>query len=198
MSTNRGILRGIGMSPPMYSMDRIQGGFIQGPYPSQPWTARQPRPTFKGTVRITAPHRPNATSSGQALLISDTAQSVNLPQIRNLLGIVDGAEVPIFTILNAGGGTIYGDTLKGVANANVGTPSAGIDGRTIPAGLFFNVGGNPARMLAGNTTPTGGALTFYTSRVGDIYWQIGGAAGARLFFCTVAGSPGTWVAATGV
>lgn len=201
---NRGLLRGRGVNPGLGFYRFATNSFIQGGYPTQPWTARLPRPSLVGPHVIHAPH--SMSSLLAALTVNDTVQAANVKggNVRPLFLITDSAGVAIAQIFNAGGAYVSGDRISAgtsVVLQPASNPTAGIDGTTLPASLFWASSGLPGiRFYAGSGTPTGGVLSFngQQSNAGDLYYNKSGAAGARLYVCTVAGSPGTWTACTGV
>lgn len=113
----------------------------------------------------------------------------------NMLQIEDHSAAPIFAVGAAGGAKVFGDKMgawNGIGSMAAqfvpwyGMQTGGSSGPTIYGGS-----GAPLPALI-----TGGLTTYSaTAHVGDYYFRTDtpAVANQRLYVCTVAGNPGTWV-----
>jgi len=201
---NRGLLRGRGGNVPLGLNGEVvrpqpagiqqsqvvpgQLGFIQGPYPTQPWTSRTPRPTVNGMV-VHAPHNPNKPG----LQVLEVAQSANVGVIRSLLGVSDAAGIPIAQVFNAGGLLVSGDKITAATGIAPGVSNqAGVDGTTIPSALFGNTGATQpyCRIYFSNGVPSGTTLPSLSPNAGDLCINQAGAV-ATSTTAVVTGPPNT-------
>jgi hypothetical protein len=202
---NRGLLRGrggnvpLGLNGEVVRPDAFAGeqqsqlvpgqlGFIQGPYPTQPWTSRTPRPTVNGMV-IHAPHNPNKPG----LQVLEVAQSANVGVIRSLMGVSDAAGIPIAQVFNAGGLLVSGDKITAATGIAPGVSNqAGVDGTTIPSALFGNTGATQpyCRIYFSNGVPSGTTLPSLSPNAGDLCINQAGAV-ATSTTAVVTGPPNT-------
>lgn len=108
-----------------------------------------------------------------------------------IVEVFDHANQPIFSIPTAGGPTVFGDHMR--AGDSVFGPFISLDGSMSPASLQFPDG---TRFFSGSGAPSIFNLpASYSSTVGDFFKRTDTptVANQRLYMCTVAGSPGTWV-----
>jgi len=143
---------------------------------------------------------PGAMTAPSNLLTDATAttgllikQGAGAPVTQVPIRVIDSDAATLWEITNAGHCVSY--NMKMGANYGVFTSGVYLNGRnSIPClQLPDGTSNNGIRIYMGSGVPSG--TTVNTSVIGDMYYRIDtpSTANQRIYMCTVAGTPGTWL-----